>query len=321
MRIVVAAIALVLALANQASAQSTWPSKPVRVIVAAAPGGNPDILGRLLSQKLTDALGKPFVVENVPGAGGMVAAKLVAGLPADGHAVMLGDSGALAINVALTPDLGYKPLTDFTPVTALVTVPTVLVLHPSVEAKTLAEFVALAKSKPGGISYGSAGQGSVHHLTMAVFAARAGIDVLHAPYRGGTALVGALMKGEVQAGWSGIPNVKSLIEGGQLRVLCISTAQRSKSMPNVPTCIEQGFPNFDIATMIGLQLPAKAPQDVVARLQQAVAKALRESDMTERFLALGMEFRENGTADYAKFMKDDIDRYSAAVKDAGGRFN
>jgi tripartite-type tricarboxylate transporter receptor subunit TctC len=156
---------------------------------------------------------------------------------------------------------------------------------------------------------------------MAFFAARPGIDVLHAPYRGGTALVGAVMKNEVQAGWSGIPNVKPLIEAGTLRVLCISTAQRSQSMPNVPTAAESGLKGFDIATMIGLQLPANAPRDVVTRLQAAVAKALREPDMTERFVTLGMELQENGTANYAQFLRDDIDRYTAAVRDAGGRFN
>ena len=318
---ILAILGLALSLVSPALAQEAWPSKPVRIIAAAAPGGNPDILGRLLAAKLSNAFGKPFLVENVPGAGGVVAAKFVAGAPADGHVLMLGDSGAMAINVALTPDLPYQPLRDFTPVTALVTVPTVLVIHPSVPAKTLAEFVALAKSKPGSISYGSAGQGSVHHLTMAVFAHRAGIEVLHAPYRGGTALVGGLMKGEVQAGWSGIPNVKSLIESGGLKVLCISTLQRSKSLPNVPTCAEQGFPSFDIATMIGLQLPANAPRDIVAKLQAEVAKAIREPDMTERFTTLGMELQEKGTEHYVKFLREDIDRYTAAVKDGGIKAN
>ena len=320
-RMIAAAWAFALAMTPLAVAQEQWPSKPVRVIVAAAPGGNPDVLGRLLAQKLSASFNKPFVVENVPGAGGVVAAKFVATAPADGHIVMLGDSGALAINQVLTPNLGYDPLRDFTPVTALVTVPTVLVIHPSVPAKTLAEFVALAKSKPGSISYGSAGQGSVHHLTMAVFASRAGIEVLHAPYRGGTALVGGLLKGEVQAGWSGIPNVKSPIEGGQLKVLCISIAQRSKSLPNVPTCAESGFPGFDIATMIGMQLPAGAPRDVVAKLQAAVAKALREPDMAERFTTLGMELQERGTEHYTRFLREDIDRYGAAVRDGGIRAN
>ena len=224
-----------------AQADSEYPNRPVRLIAAAAPGGNPDVLARLLSQKLSGAFGKAFVVENVPGAGGVVAAKMVAATPPDGHVLMLGDSGAMAINVVLNPDLGYDPLRDFTPITALVTVPTVLVVHPSVPARTLQEFIALAKSKPGQLAYGSAGPGSIHHLTMAIFAAQTGIDLLHVPYRGGTALVGGLVKGEVQAGWSGVPNVLPLIEDGRLRVLCISTQQRSKSVADVPTAIELGI--------------------------------------------------------------------------------
>ena len=306
------AFALVLAPAG-ASAQADFPNRPVRMIAAAAPGGNPDVMARLLSHKLSGAFGKPFVVENVPGAGGVVAAKMVAAAPPDGHVLMLGDSGALAINVVLNPDLGYRPLEDFTAITALVTLPTVLVVHPSLPATTLAEFIALAKSKPGQLAYGSAGPGSIHHLTMAIFAAQTGIDLLHVPYRGGTALVGGLIKGEVQAGWSGIPNVLPLIEAGQLRVLCISTPQRSKSVPNVPTAIELGIKDFDYATMMGLQTSAGASRELVARLQGAVAKALREPDLVERMATLGMELRESGTADYARFMQDDIARYRSAI--------
>jgi tripartite-type tricarboxylate transporter receptor subunit TctC len=296
-----------------ASAQSDYPNRPVRMIAAAAPGGNPDVMARLLSHKLSGAFGKPFVVENVPGAGGVVAAKMVAAAPPDGHVLMLGDSGALAINVVLNPDLGYRPLEDFTAITALVTLPTVLVVHPSLPAATLQEFIALAKSKPGQLAYGSAGPGSIHHLTMAIFAAQTGIDLLHVPYRGGTALVGGLIKGEVQAGWSGIPNVLPLIEAGQLRVLCISTPQRSKSVLNVPTAIELGIKDFDYATMMGLQTSAGASRELVARLQGAVAKALREPDLVERMATLGMELRESGTADYARFMQDDIARYRSAI--------
>jgi tripartite-type tricarboxylate transporter receptor subunit TctC len=306
------AFALILAPAG-ASAQVDFPNRPVRMIAAAAPGGNPDVMARLLSHKLSGAFGKPFVVENVPGAGGVVAAKMVAAAPPDGHVLMLGDSGALAINVVLNPDLGYRPLEDFTPITALVTLPTVLVVHPSLPATTLAEFIALAKSKPGQLAYGSAGPGSIHHLTMAIFAAQTGIDLLHVPYRGGTALVGGLIKGEVQAGWSGIPNVLPLIEAGQLRVLCISTPQRSKSVPNVPTAIELGIKDFDYATMMGLQTSAGAARELVARLQGAAAKALREPDLAERMATLGMDLRENGTADYVKFMQDDIARYRSAI--------
>jgi tripartite-type tricarboxylate transporter receptor subunit TctC len=312
---VLAAAALALGLGGVlAQVDGDYPNRPVRLIAAAAPGGNPDVLARLLSLKLSGAFGKAFVVENVPGAGGVVAAKMVAATPPDGHVLMLGDSGAMAINVVLNPDLGYDPLRDFTPITALVTVPTVLVVHPSVPARTLSEFVALAKSKPGQLAYGSAGPGSIHHLTMAIFAAQTGIDLLHVPYRGGTALVGGLVKGEVQAGWSGVPNVLPLIEDGKLRVLCISTQRRSKSVADVPTAIELGIEGFDYATMMGLQMSAGAPRDLVARLQATVAKALREPDMVDRMAVLGMDLHENGTEDYVKFMKDDIDRYRTAIR-------
>jgi tripartite-type tricarboxylate transporter receptor subunit TctC len=312
---VLAAASLALGLGGVlAQVDGDYPNRPVRLIAAAAPGGNPDVLARLLSLKLSGAFGKAFVVENVPGAGGVVAAKMVAATPPDGHVLMLGDSGAMAINVVLNPDLGYDPLRDFTPITALVTVPTVLVVHPSVPARTLPEFIALARSKPGQLAYGSAGPGSIHHLTMAIFAAQTGIDLLHVPYRGGTALVGGLVKGEVQAGWSGVPNVLPLIEDGKLRVLCISTQRRSKSVADVPTAIELGIEGFEYATMMGLQMSAGAPRELVARLQATVARALREPDMVDRMAVLGMDLHENGTEDYVKFMKDDIDRYRTAIR-------
>jgi tripartite-type tricarboxylate transporter receptor subunit TctC len=308
-------LAVLLLIAPWAQAQDAYPSKSVRLIAAAAPGGNPDVLARMLAAKLADAFGRPFVVENVPGAGGVVAAEQVARAAPDGHTLMLGDSGALAINVALNPRLTYNPLKDFTLITALAAVPTVLVTHPSLPATTLGDYVREAKAKQ--LAYGSAGNGSVHHLTMAVFLAKNGLDMLHVPYKGGTALVGGVLGGEVQSGWSGIPNVAAHIRAGKLRVLCISTAQRSASLPDVPTCIEQGQAGFDIATTIGLQAPAGLSRDIVARLQAAVAKALRERDLAERMANLGMELRENGTENYARFVREDLERFAAAVKTAG----
>ena len=292
-----------------------YPSKSVRLIAAAAPGGNPDILARMLAAKLSDAFGRPFVVENIPGAGGVVAAEQVARAAADGHTLMLGDSGALAINVALNPRLSYQPLRDFTLITALAAVPTVLVVNPSLPSTSLNDFVKEAKSRQ--LAYGSAGNGSVHHLTMAVFLARNGLEMLHVPYKGGTALVGAVLAGEVHSGWSGIPNVAAHIRAGKLRVLCISTARRSVSLPEVPTAIELGIAGFDIATTIGLQAPAGLSRDIVARLQAAVARALREKDTAERMANLGMELAENGTEHYTRFAREDLERYAGAVKTAG----
>jgi tripartite-type tricarboxylate transporter receptor subunit TctC len=312
-------IAVLLCLAASVVQAQGYPSKSVRLIAAAAPGGNPDVLARLMATKLADTFGKPFIVENVPGAGGVVAAELVARAPADGHVLLLGDSGAMAINPALNSKLTYNPLRDFTLITALAAVPTVLVAPASLPPNSLAEFVALAKAKPGELSYGSAGNGSVHHLTMAVFASRARIDMLHVPYKGGTALVAALLAGEVQAGWSGIPNVAPHIKSGKLKVYAISTAHRSASLPDVPTVSEQGYGDFDIATVIGLQAPAGTPRAVVTRVQRAVAKILREPDIAERMANLGMELRENGTDDYVRFLKADMERYAQAVKAAGVR--
>jgi tripartite-type tricarboxylate transporter receptor subunit TctC len=307
---------LVFWLTSAAMAQE-YPAKSVRLIAAAAPGGNPDVLGRMLAAKLSESLGRPFVVENMPGAGGVVAAELVARSVPDGHVLMLGDSGAMAINIALNPKVSYHPLKDFTLITALAAVPTVLVANPSVSAGSLHEFVSLAKAAPGKLSYGSAGNGSVHHLTMAVFASRAGLDMLHVPYKGGSALVAAALSGEVQAGWSGIPNILPHVRAGKLRVYAISTAQRSSTLPDVPTAAELGFAGFDIATVIGLQAPAGTPREIVVRLQSAVAKALRERDVAERMSNLAMELRENGTEHYVRFVKEDLERYAAAVKAAG----
>jgi len=303
-------------LAASAVAQD-YPAKPVRILAGAAPGGNPDLIARLLAAKLADAFGRPFIVEDVPGAGGVVAAETVARAPADGHVLMVGSSSALAINIAVNPNVTYHPLRDFAPITALAAVPSVLIAHPSVPAASLHEFVALTRSKPGELAYGSAGAGSIHHLTMAAFLARAGIDLVHVPYKGGTALVAGVLGGQVQVGWSGIPNVVPHIRAGKLRVYAISTAGRSAMLADVPTVAELGYPGFDIATVIGLQAPAGTPREIVARLQAATAKALRDKDVAERMHHLGMELMENGTEHYTRFLKEDLERYAMAVRAAG----
>jgi len=305
-----------LVLAAPALAQD-YPAKPVRILAGAAAGGNPDLIARLLASKLGESFGRPFIVEDVPGAGGVVAAETVARAAPDGHTLMVGSSSALAINIAVNPNVTYHPLRDFAPVTALAAVPSVLIAHPSLPAASLQEFVALAKSKPGALSYGSAGVGSIHHLTMAAFVSRAGIDLVHVPYKGGTALVAGVLTGQVPVGWSGIPNVAPHIRAGKLRVYAISTASRSALLAEVPTVAELGYPGFDIATVIGLQAPAGTPREIVARLQAATAKALREKDVAERMHHLGMELMENGTEHYARFLREDLERYAMAVKAAG----
>jgi tripartite-type tricarboxylate transporter receptor subunit TctC len=310
------AVVMGLAFSAIAASQEPYPSKSVRLLVGAAPGGNPDVLARLVAPKLSEAFGRAFVVENVPGAGGAVVAEQVARAPADGHTLMLGDSGALAIAVALNPRITYHPLKDFTPITAIAALPTILVAHPSLPVSSLQDYIKEAKAKQ--LAFGSPGLGSVHHLTMAVFLSRAGVGgMLHVPYKGGSPMVAAVLTGEVQSGWSGIPNVAAHIRAGKLKALCISTLQRSGAVPDVPPCAEQGFPGFDIATVMGLQAPAGLSRDIAARLQAAFARAMREKDVAERMASLGMIMMENGTEHYQRFMREDLERYQAAVKQAG----
>src|SRR5262249_7697024 len=206
--------ALLAMLSPAAWPRMTRPTQTVRLIAPSGPGGNPDVFARLLVEKFSSKFAKPFIVENMPGAGGILAANMVAKASPDGHVLMFGDSGNMGINPALNPNLGYDPIKDFAPVTALVSLPTIMSANPNVPASTLDEFIALAKTRPGKMSYGSAGAGSIHHLTMAIFAERTGIELLHVPYRGGSAMVNGLLTGEIQVGWSGIPNVIELIASG-----------------------------------------------------------------------------------------------------------
>jgi tripartite-type tricarboxylate transporter receptor subunit TctC len=312
-------LALLLALLSPAAMaqDAAWPTQTVRLIAPSGPGGNPDVLARLLADKFTARFGQPFIVENVPGAGGIVAAKMVAKARPDGHVLMFGDSGSLAINPLLNPNLGYDPVKDFAPVTALVALPTIMSATPNVPAATLDEFIALAKKQPGKMSYGSAGAGSIHHLTMAIFAERNGIDLLHVPYRGGSAMVHGLLTGEIEVGWSGIPNVMELIAAGKLRGYCVSVLQRSPSTPAIPTCDELGQSGFDVATVMGLQAPAGTPPQIIARLQSEVAAIMREPALAARMQQLGMVMEENGTANYVAFMQRDIERYARVVKKLG----
>jgi len=308
-------LALLALLSPAAMAQDgAWPTQTVRLIAPSGPGGNPDVMARLLADKLSARFGQAFIVENMPGAGGIVAAKLVAKARPDGHVLMFGDSGNMAINPLINPSLGYDPIKDFAPVTALVALPTILSANPNVPADTLDEFIALAKRQPGKMTYGSAGARSIHHLTMAIFADRAGIELLHVPYRGGSAMVHGLLTGEIEVGWSGIPNVMELIGAGKLRGYCVSVLARSPSTPAIPTCDELGQKGFDVATVMGLQAPAGTPPQIIARLQDEVATIMRAPAMAARMQQLGMVMEENGTANYAAFIQRDIERYAEIVK-------
>jgi tripartite-type tricarboxylate transporter receptor subunit TctC len=316
----VLAIALAMASAiHPALAQSDKlnPGKPVRLLIPAAPGGNPDVLARAMIPKLQSSLGVTIVVDNQPGGGGIGGAINTANAPPDGHTLFFGGSGSMIIPVAMNPKLPIHPLKSFTHITGLAAVPTVLVVHPAVPANNMREFIAWAKEQPGKVNFGSAGVGSTHHLTMAVFEIESGTKMLHVPYKGGAPLVAAIMSGEVHAGFSGIPNVIQAVRAGKLKNLGISLAKRSKSIPDVPTLDEQGLKGFDIAAFMGLQSATGMHPALVKTLQAAVARAIREPDILERMDKMGMELTEDGTENYAKSVAVEFAHYIAAVKAAG----
>lgn len=316
--LVVGIVVLCLASAAVAQRDEAYPTTQIKLIVPAAPGGNPDVLARLLAQKLAVSLGRPVIVENQAGAGGVVAAGTIA-RAADAHILGVLDSSALTIAPAMSASQGtklpYDEDKDFTPITALASVPTLLVVHPTVPVTTLAEFVAYGKANPTKLNFGSAGIGGIHYLTMLAFVSRAGIEVTHIPYRGGALITVGLLGGEIHAAFNGIPNVQDHIASGKMKVLAASTIARLKTHPNVPTVAELGFPGFDLAATMGLFARGGTPIAIVERLQAAAAKAMREPDLVQRIESVGMVIREDGTANYEKMIRDEKAFYSRLVRD------
>ena len=298
-------------------AQDTYPAKTVRVIAPAAPGGNPDVLGRMLGARLADMFGKPFVVENVPGAGGVVAAELLAHAAPDGHVLLLGDSGNLAINPVLQPKLNYSPLRDFAFITALAALPTIMVAPASLPANSLAEFVAAAKAKPGALSYGSAGTGSIHHLTMAVFASRAGIEMLHVPYKGSAGAITGLLSGDVAIMFNALHAVLPQVKAGKINAIAVGGPKRSRVAPDIPTIAESGYPDFDVDFWYGLLVPAATPKDIIAKLNQDITQILNTPEMRETLSSQGLEPVTSTPEQFGALIRSDLARWANVVKSAG----
>jgi tripartite-type tricarboxylate transporter receptor subunit TctC len=319
MRSLIIAIAM-LCIGGVAHAQreEAFPTTQIRLIVPAAPGGNPDVLARVLAQKLAVSFGRPVIVENHAGAGGTLAAGTIA-RAADAHTIGVLDSSALTVAPFLSGAQGmkipYDEVKDFTPITALASVPTLLVVHPTLPVTTLAEFIAYGKANPTKLNFGSAGVGGIHHLTMLAFVTRAGIEVTHVPYRGGALISAGLLGGEIHAGFNGIPNVLDHIASGKMRALAASTLSRLKTHPNVPTVAESGFPGFDLAATMGLFVRSGTSSAIVERIQAAAAKAMRDPDLVQRIEAIGMVIREDGTAHYEQMIRDERAFYSKLVRD------
>jgi tripartite-type tricarboxylate transporter receptor subunit TctC len=251
-------------------AQSAWPNQTIKIVVPFTPGGSTDILARVLAAKLEPVLKQTIIVENRPGAGGSIGAQAVARAEADGHTLLMGHIGTLAFNPSLYPALPYDAVKDFSPIALVARVPNILAVHPSVPAKTFAEFIAYAKANPGKLNYGSGGNGSAAHVAGAYFGFAAGFEAVHVPYRGTGPMVNDLASGAIQFTLSGGPAVLPLATGGQLRVLAVSSKARVPFAPELPTMIEGGLANFEADQWYGLVAPAKTPEAIVKRLNNEI---------------------------------------------------
>jgi tripartite-type tricarboxylate transporter receptor subunit TctC len=301
-----------------ASAQSpSWPQKSVRVLVGLAPGGNPDTLARMLAAKWTTALGQQFVVENRPGAGSTVAADLAAKSAPDGTTVLISDSSVVTMAPHLFRSLPYDPFRDLQPVSLAVVVPMWLVVHPSVQASSIQELVALAKSQKQPMPYASSGNGSIHQITMEVFKADLGVDFTHVPFKGAGQSVPAMMAGDVLLGFVGYPAAASAMKSGKLRVLAFSMARRSSLTPEVPTVAETVDPGFDMAAPLGVFVASRTPREIAARLNAAVIDAVKAPEVVERMGAIGMEPAGSTAEAYEKMLREEHERFGAVIRRIG----
>jgi tripartite-type tricarboxylate transporter receptor subunit TctC len=258
------------ALATPLRAQTPWPSQIIRLVVPFTPGGSTDVLARLIAARLERTLGRGFIIDNRPGAGGMTAASQVAKSEPDGHTLMMGHIGTLAFNPSLYPKIPYDPLRDFQPVALVASVPNILVVNPAVPARTFEEFLAYARANPGKLNYGSGGQGSAAHIAGAYLAYKAGFEAVHVPYRGTGPSVADLVSGQIQFTLTGGPAVLPLAAGGQLRALAVASAARVPFAPDLPTVAESGLPGFEAVQWYGVVAPAGTPAAIVERLNREI---------------------------------------------------
>jgi tripartite-type tricarboxylate transporter receptor subunit TctC len=313
MRSILAALALLVAM--PATAQD-YPSRPVKIVVSYAPGGSNDVVARVVAPELQKELGQSFVVENRAGASGTIGADAVAKSPADGYTLFMG-AGAHALAPSLYKKLPYDLVKDFAPVSLAATSTYVLVLNPSVPAKTLPELIALLKSKPGQLNYASAGKGTPLHLAAELFKSKTGTDIVHVPYGGDTPALNDLLAGTVQLSFMSVASTAPQIRAGKLRALAVTSAQRSDALPDLPTLSELGVEGYDVGTWWGLLAPAGTPDAIVGKLNAAMRKAVALPEVKQRFAPLGLDPRSDSPAEFAAFIKAEVARYAAIAKIAG----
>ncbi|MGV3627576.1 MAG: Bug family tripartite tricarboxylate transporter substrate binding protein [Betaproteobacteria bacterium] len=300
-----------------AQATGSYPTKPIRLIVAFPPGGSTDIIARLVAQKLGEKLGQQVIVDNRGGAGGTLGTEIAAKAAPDGHTLTMGTTSTHVIAPAAYAKVNYDPVKDFEPITLVASTPYLLVLHPGVKANNLKEFVALAKSQPGKLNYASAGTGSTTQLAMEMLNRAAGMDIVHIPYNGNGPAGAAALGGQVQALFGSMPAVLPHAQAGRLRAIAVGTSKRSPALPNVPTVAESGYPGFEVSLWLGFFAPKGTPKPVLTRLQTELTAIANSPDMGAQFEKNGASSLTNTPVQMTALMKTELDKYGKVIKAAG----
>ena len=307
---------LALLIVESPAAQTIYPEKPIRIVVGFPPGGQPDIIARLLGQKLAEALGKSVVIENVTGAAGTIAADRVAKAAPDGYTLGLLGQGTIVINPTLYKQ-AFDPVKDFAPVSLVALSPFMLVVHNAVAAKSVKELVALAKAQPGSLTFASGGSGGSPHMAGELLKSVAGLDIRHIPYKGPVAAIPDLLGGRVTMTFALPGVVLPLAREGKVRVLAVTSLRRSSVAPELPTIAESGYPGFEVASWSGLFAPAGTPAMIVGKLHLETVKALAQADVRAKFADLGVEGIGNSPDEFAALIKSEIPKWAKMIKDAG----
>jgi tripartite-type tricarboxylate transporter receptor subunit TctC len=318
-RIAIATIAASAAIsAGAQSAAQNFPSKPIRIVVTFTSGGAPDIIARLLGERMTADWGQPVIIENKPGAGGNIGADFVAKSAPDGYTVVVGTVGTHSINGALYSKMPYDMVKDFTPVTLLATTPNMLVVHNDVPAKTLQEFIDLGK-KEGKMSFASSGSGTSIHVSGELFKTMTGIDMTHIPYKGRATAIPDLLGGRVTMMFDNMPSSLPLVREGKLRALGVTSLKRATAAPEIPTIAESGLPGFEAVSWFALFAPAGTPIPIVDKLQAEVSKILKSGDISRRLIDIGLEPVGSTADELAAYQRSEITKWAKVVKDSGAR--
>jgi tripartite-type tricarboxylate transporter receptor subunit TctC len=315
-----ALVGFALAVPLPGAAAEAYPTKPVRMIVAVPPGGPADILARLVGPKLTEALGQIVVIDNRPGANGNIAYEMAARAVPDGYTFVLAAAG-VAINPSLYREVRFDPVRDFAPITLGISVPNILIVHPSVPAASVSELVAFAKSRPGKLAFASAGNGTSGHLALELFKLRSGMDAVHVPYKGGGPALAEVLAGQVQALFSLALAATPQIKAGRVRALAITSGKRSVVAPELPTVAESGFPGYEVVGWFGWLAPAKMPREIVTRLHAEIVKALNVPDVRERLLSQSAEPGGNSPQAFGAFIRSERDKWADVIKRASIRMD